>query len=137
MQQLVYRFQQIRITINSFCNSLLGLLAHNKKRCRIHSGYSNGGINGTLHISFQSPDNMEGYLKDDCENGDYITEMHQAPKRLALQDTNISRYKKEFLELAVIGVGQFGKVYQCLNRLDGCIYAIKKSIKPIARSFFE
>uniref|UniRef100_A0A1A9ZMI3 non-specific protein-tyrosine kinase n=1 Tax=Glossina pallidipes TaxID=7398 RepID=A0A1A9ZMI3_GLOPL len=48
-----------------------------------------------------------------------------------------NRYKREFLELAVIGVGQFGKVYQCLNRLDGCIYAIKKSIKPVARSSFE
>ncbi|KAL9877513.1 wee1-like protein kinase isoform 1-T2 [Glossina fuscipes fuscipes] len=36
----------------------------------------------------------------------------------------------EFLELAVIGVGQFGKVsHQYLNRLDGCNYAIKKSIK--------
>lgn len=35
------------------------------------------------------------------------------------------------------GIGEFGLVYQCLNRLDGCIYAIKKSIKPVAGSFFE
>lgn len=81
----------------------------------------------------------DGNIKDgdSAQINEFMAEMHQAPKRLALQDTNISRYQKEFLELAVIGVGQFGKVYQCLNRLDGCIYAIKKSIKPVARSFFE
>lgn len=61
----------------------------------------------------------------------------QAPKRLALQDSNISRYEKEFLELSRIGVGEFGYVYHCLNRLDGCDYAIKKSIKPVAGSVFE
>lgn len=64
-------------------------------------------------------------------------ELVQAPKRLALQDSNISRYEKEFLELARIGVGEFGYVYHCLNRLDGCDYAIKKSIKPVAGSVFE
>lgn len=36
-----------------------------------------------------------------------------------------------------LGEGEFGVVYQCLNRLDGCIYAIKKSIKPVAGSVFE
>lgn len=66
-----------------------------------------------------------------------INEVNQAPKRLALQDSNISRYEKEFVELASIGVGEFGLVYKCLNRLDGCVYAIKKSIKPVAGSIFE
>ncbi|ETN58794.1 mitosis inhibitor protein kinase [Anopheles darlingi] len=67
------------------------------------------------------------------ESGEY----RQAPKRLALQDSNISRYEKEFIELALLGTGEFGQVYQCLNRLDGCIYAIKKSIRPVAGSAFE
>ncbi|XP_062545773.1 wee1-like protein kinase [Armigeres subalbatus] len=70
-------------------------------------------------------------LEDDC------AEVRQAPKRLALQDSNISRYEKEFLELTLLGVGEFGLVYQCINRLDGCVYAIKKSIKPVAGSSFE
>uniref|UniRef100_A0A1B0C603 Uncharacterized protein n=1 Tax=Glossina palpalis gambiensis TaxID=67801 RepID=A0A1B0C603_9MUSC len=34
-----------------------------------------------------------------------------SPPHTNSSDTNISRYKEEFLELAVIGVGQFGKVY--------------------------
>lgn len=66
-----------------------------------------------------------------------LNEFRQAPKRLALQDSNISRYEKEFVELKLLGVGEFGLVYQCLNRLDGCIYAIKRSIKPVAGSAFE
>lgn len=36
-----------------------------------------------------------------------------------------------------LGVGEFGHVFHCLNRLDGCDYAIKKSIKPVAGSVFE
>lgn len=64
-------------------------------------------------------------------------EVRQAPKRLALQDSNISRYEKEFVELSLLGVGEFGLVYQCLNRLDGCVYAIKRSIRPVAGSSFE
>lgn len=68
---------------------------------------------------------------------DDLNEFRQAPKRLALQDSNISRYEKEFIELRLLGVGEFGLVYQCLNRLDGCIYAIKRSIKPVAGSAYE
>ena len=41
-----------------------------------------------------------------------INEFRQAPKRLALQDSNITRYDKEFVELNLLGVGDFGLVYQ-------------------------
>ncbi|XP_037957827.1 wee1-like protein kinase [Teleopsis dalmanni] len=101
-----------------------GLMACKKKRCRTQSGLNNS-VNTFL--------NSEAV----CDNDDESMDIVQAPKRLALQDTNISRYQKEFNEISVIGVGEFGLVYQCLNRLDGCVYAIKKSIKPIAGSFFE
>lgn len=64
-------------------------------------------------------------------------EMSQAPKRLALQDTNISRYEKEFVQLSLIGAGEYGHVFKCLNRLDGCVYAVKKTKRPVAGSAFE
>lgn len=57
-----------------------------------------------------------------------LNEFRQAPKRLALQDSNITRYEKEFVELKLLGVGEFGLVYQCLNRLDGVIYVVKRSV---------
>lgn len=42
---------------------------------------------------------FSNYIEDDEEEiGQF-----QAPKRLALQDTNISRYRKEFLEIELIG----------------------------------
>lgn len=34
---------------------------------------------------------------------DEETGQQQAPKRLALQDTNISRYRREFVEIELIG----------------------------------
>lgn len=53
------------------------------------------------------------------------------------KESNIPRYHREFLEIELIGKGQFGSVFKCVNRLDGCVYAIKKSTKPVAGSSFE
>ncbi|KAK9754197.1 Protein kinase domain [Popillia japonica] len=64
-------------------------------------------------------------------------EIEQPTKRVALHESNISRYHQEFYELELIGSGQFGCVYKCINRLDGCIYAIKKSTRPVAGSILE
>ena len=58
-------------------------------------------------------------------------------QRLALHEINTSRYNEEFHELCRLGDGQFGSVYKCINRLDGCVYAIKKSKTPVAGSAYE
>ena len=49
----------------------------------------------------------------------------------------ISRYESEFHEESKLGSGQFGSVFRCINRLDGCTYAIKRSIRPVAGSTYE
>lgn len=52
-------------------------------------------------------------------------------QRITRMEPGQSRYETEFLELAEVGSGEFGSVYKCLHRLDGCVYAIKKSRKPM------
>lgn len=72
------------------------------------------------------------------DSHDSEPEMEQQPsKRLAIGENNISRYHQEFLEVSLIGKGEFGSVYKCVHRLDGCTYAIKKSTKPVANSWLE
>lgn len=57
--------------------------------------------------------------------------------QLALQEMSTSRYKEEFCEECVVGSGEFGTVFKCVNKLDGCTYAIKRSREPVAGSAFE
>uniref|UniRef100_A0A1B6CL83 Protein kinase domain-containing protein n=1 Tax=Clastoptera arizonana TaxID=38151 RepID=A0A1B6CL83_9HEMI len=52
-------------------------------------------------------------------------------QRHRLFELNVARYSQEFIELCEIGRGHFGKVYKCLNRMNGCVYAIKKTIKRV------
>ncbi|XP_052738786.1 SID1 transmembrane family member 1 [Bicyclus anynana] len=54
-----------------------------------------------------------------------------------VRETNISRYNVEFVELDVIGRGHFGIVTRCVNKLDGCVYALKRSLRPVAGSAAE
>lgn len=58
-------------------------------------------------------------------------------KSLALRESNIYRYREEFHEVCVIGSGSFGTVYKCINRLDGCVYALKRSHNPVIGSADE
>ena len=43
----------------------------------------------------------------------------------------LPRYEEEFLELAEIASGQFGTVKRARHRLDGMVYAVKVTKKPI------
>lgn len=72
--------------------------------------------------------------EDDQEEDD---EDDNPSKRIAIHDVNVSRYHKEFVEVSLIGRGVFGSVYLCRHRLDGCLYAIKRSLKPVAGSSNE
>lgn len=52
-------------------------------------------------------------------------------QRILRMSPGHSRYESEFVELEEVGNGEFGSVFKCLHRLDGCVYAIKKSRKPM------
>ena len=65
-------------------------------------------------------------MQDQSKEEDDDDELSLAPpKRIKIEDVNISRYSEEFLEVAEIANGEFGKVTVARHRLDGMLYAIK------------
>ncbi|KAL6888540.1 hypothetical protein ACP4OV_009566 [Aristida adscensionis] len=43
----------------------------------------------------------------------------------------LSRYRTDFHEIEKIGCGNFSVVFKVLKRIDGCLYAVKRSIKQL------
>lgn len=116
------------VNINPFTPQALRM-QKNKKRMR---DQVSPGLPG---ISSQSNIPMMTFSNDQDMNDD--SDLQPPSKRLALSENNISRYHHEFAEVSLLGTGQFSRVYKCINRLDGCMYAIKRSKKPVAGSSNE
>nr|GMD23583.1 wee1-like protein kinase [Ipomoea batatas] len=43
----------------------------------------------------------------------------------------LSRYRTDFHEIEQIGSGNFSRVFKVLNRIDGCMYAVKQSTRQL------
>ena len=56
-------------------------------------------------------------------------------QKLALHESNISRYNAEFAEISTIGSGQFGSVHKCVNRLGEYLYLFLTKAKEVIHNY--
>lgn len=79
----------------------------------------------------QSPVCLQNpFLEEDANLLQKLTAQARMPAPLCVQ-TNISRYREDFHEIQEIGHGNFSRVFKVLKRIDGCLYAIKRSQHPL------
>lgn len=78
----------------------------------------------------RTPEN-DAALDDILDDQEAERENFVKTQRILRMSPGHSRYESEFVELEEVGNGEFGSVFKCLHRLDGCVYAIKKSRKPM------
>ncbi|CAN6482929.1 unnamed protein product [Victoria cruziana] len=70
------------------------------------------------------------YLNGNAEmNLDIVCK--QKTKPAVVGGEGLSRYHTDFHELQEIGCGNFSRVFKVLKRIDGCIYAVKHTIKQL------
>lgn len=74
---------------------------------------------------------------DEESDSDKYALLFDPQQRLEIEEAPSTRYYNDFFELAQIGSGEFGNVYKCIHRLDGCTYAVKRTRQPVKGSIDE
>lgn len=135
-QQDTGKQQRQKANINPFTPT--GMMLSSRKRSRSRRDMDGSPSETFLPPTMELEIEEEELCDDSCDGDDCQTDIGRPTKRLALHEANANaRYNHEFLEINLIGKGEFGGVYKCRHRLDGCVYAIKKSLKPVAGSVNE
>lgn len=106
----------------------MGMMLKSSGRQKKNINYN---LNGSI-LNTSVEDLMEEDKDDDDDN-----EIENNSSQAYISENNISRYNMEFLEIRKIGSGEFGSVFKCIHRLDGCTYALKKLHKPMCGTVNE
>ncbi|KAG8069687.1 hypothetical protein GUJ93_ZPchr0006g44746 [Zizania palustris] len=72
--------------------------------------------------------NTDPQIDDDVFGGKQCKSSEFSP---SVGVDGLSRYRTDFHEIEQIGRGNFSNVFKVLKRIDGCLYAVKRSIRQL------
>lgn len=89
----------------------------------------------TVKQSFKKRDigNFEARFIMNKENPGFNTQETPLKMPKMIQEAETSRYDQDYIQESLLGSGNFGSVYKCINKIDGLQYAVKQ-IKTSARN---
>ena len=79
----------------------------------------------------QSPPCYRNMFQDDNENEKDTFKEWRISRSLPSHQQPLSRFRVDFKELGCIGQGTFSKVFKVRHRIDGKIYAVKRTMKEV------
>lgn len=125
------RPKPLEIPLNSYYN-----------KWRLSDKIFDGRFSGTsTPVSPRTPA-QDRIVRAMMDNSNYLTPVLPQVSRFNLKDSESpcsgnsiepdqkiqkkSRYENDFIQIDLIGSGEFGNVYKCVHRIDGLQYAVKK-----------
>lgn len=107
-------------------------IIHGRRNYLLQNSFHNSPEN--TNIKNSSPQPLARQFSSTPTQSQLLSHSHTNDLIPDALPVSLSRFENDFQTLSVLGNGSFGTVLKCISRLDGCLYAIKRTRRSIRGS---